>query len=282
MRFGIYTPNFGEFADPGAMSELAREAEGAGWDGFFVWDHLFWKWPDNQPVADPWVLLTAIATATERIMLGPLITPLPRRRPQTVARQAVSLDHLSGGRLILGVGLGGDWFGDYSTFGETADQKAHGEMLDEALEVLTKAWSGEEFSFEGRHYTVKKAQFLPRPVQEPRIPIWVAGVWPHKKPFRRAARWDGVFPGVKENDEDMGPDDHRAMLEYIREHRVSSEPFEVVHGGNTSGEEPERSTNPETLAAYADAGVTWWLEFFWSDTKLEAVRKRIRQGPPKV
>jgi alkanesulfonate monooxygenase SsuD/methylene tetrahydromethanopterin reductase-like flavin-dependent oxidoreductase (luciferase family) len=279
MRFGIHTPNFGEFHDARVMADLAREAEDAGWDGYFIWDHVFWTWPNNQPAADPWTLLTAMAAAAERIRIGPLVTPLPRRRPQTLARQTATLDRFSGGRLILGVGIGGDWFGDYSAFGETPDQKVHGEMLDEGLEVLAQAWSGEEFSFEGRHFAVREAQFLPKPIQEPRIPVWVAGMWPGTKPFRRAARWDGVFP-LRKDDEPMQPQDHRAMISFIMEHRDSSAPFDVVHGGNTPGD--DYASASEIVAPYADAGVTWWLESFGSDATVEETRKRIRQGPPSL
>jgi alkanesulfonate monooxygenase SsuD/methylene tetrahydromethanopterin reductase-like flavin-dependent oxidoreductase (luciferase family) len=279
MRFGIHTPNFGEFHDARTMAVLAREAEEAGWDGYFIWDHVFWKEPSNQPAADPWVLLTAMAAATERIQLGPLVTPLPRRRPQTLARQTVTLDRFSGGRLILGVGIGGDWFGDYSAVGETNDQKAHGEMLDEGLAVLAQAWSGEEFSIEGTHYTVREAQFLPKPVQEPRIPVWVAGMWPGSKPFRRAARWDGVFP-LRKDDESMQPEDYQALITFIREHRESSAPFDVVHGGNTPGDNPTRAL--EIVTPYIDAGVTWWLESFGHDATVDEVQKRIEQGPPRL
>jgi alkanesulfonate monooxygenase SsuD/methylene tetrahydromethanopterin reductase-like flavin-dependent oxidoreductase (luciferase family) len=278
MRFGIHVPNFGDFYNSKDLAVLAREAELSGWDGFFLWDHVFWKWPDNRPAGDPWVHLTAMAAVTERIRIGPLVTPLPRRRPHTLVRQTVTLDRFSGGRLTLGVGIGGDWFGDYSAFGETSDQKSHGEMLDEGLEIIAKAWTGEEVSFEGAHYTVKGAQFLPKPVQEPRIPVWVAGMWPGTRPFKRAARWDGVFPLHKE-ERPMEPDDHRAMIAYIMEHRNSDAPFDVVHGGLTSAE--NRSEARDKVAPYAEAGVTWWIEAFWDDATVEQVRGRIEQGPPR-
>src|SRR5688500_16881043 len=160
------------------MSVLAREVEDAGWDGFFLWDHVLWTAPRNMLTSDPWVLLTAMAGATERIRLGTLVTPVPRRRPHTLARQTTTLDRFSGGRLILGAGLGGAWLGDYSACGATAVRKVDGEMLDGGLAVLGGLWSGEKFSFEGQHLTVKDVQFLPTPVQETRIPIWLAGMWP--------------------------------------------------------------------------------------------------------
>ena len=190
MRFGLYIPCYGDYADPHRMSELARQAEEAGWDGLFISDHLQFQWltPSPQPVGDPWILLTAMAMSTQRIRLGILVTPLARRRPWKLAREAVTLDHLSAGRLILGVGIGGDWLGEYSAFGEPADDHLHGEQLDEGLQVVAGLWSGAPFSFHGAHYHIRDVQFLPPPVQQPRIPIWIAGGWPRKRPFRRAAQ----------------------------------------------------------------------------------------------
>jgi len=275
MRFAVNVPNFGPvFGDPRAIAALAREAEAAGWDGFFIWDHVLWLHPENQPVAEPWVALAAIAAATERIRLGPLVTPLPRRRPWQVARQAVSLDQLSGGRLTLGVGIGGDWFGDYSRFGEPADDKTHGEQLDEALAILTGLWSGEPFSHAGGHYTVSEAQFLPRPVQQPRIPIWVAGVWPGTRPFRRAARYDGIAPMARAMDALLTPDEVRDLRAYIARHRPSGAPFDVVLGGpDLAGEQ---------YAAYAAAGVTWYQVGAGDADSLDQARERLRRGPPRI
>jgi alkanesulfonate monooxygenase SsuD/methylene tetrahydromethanopterin reductase-like flavin-dependent oxidoreductase (luciferase family) len=292
VKFAIHAPNFGTYSDPRALAELAREAEDAGWDGFFLWDHILWKWSEDgpyEPAADTWTLLTAIAARTERITIGPLITPLPRRRPWTVARQAATLDHLSGGRVVLGVGIGGDWFGDYSAFGEPADSRAHGEMLDEALTIIAGLWSGEPFSFSGAHYTVREAQLVPPPVQRrrgvPGIPIWVAGNWPNKKPFRRAARWDGVAAEARDDFGHLKPEHIREITAYIREHRESEEPFDVTHIGRTPGDDPAslRSEATAIVAPYADAGVTWWLERIGDrqDT-LEQARPRVRQGPPAI
>jgi alkanesulfonate monooxygenase SsuD/methylene tetrahydromethanopterin reductase-like flavin-dependent oxidoreductase (luciferase family) len=272
VQFAINVPNFGSFGDPRIMAELARDAEAAGWDGIFLWDHVLWLAPDNQPVTEPWVTLAAMATVTERIRLGPMVTPLPRRRPWQVARQAVTLDHLSQGRLILGVGIGGDWFGDYSRFGEPADDRTHGAQLDEALEILVELWQGESFSFSGSHYTIRDAQFLPRPFQQPRIPIWVAGVWPGTKPFRRAARYDGVAPIARAQDAVVTPDDVRAMRAYIQQHQAVAAPFDVVIGGPALA--------AEQYAAYAAAGVTWYQDsFLWHDS-VDLVRTHIRRGPP--
>ena len=282
MQFAINTPNFGSFADARLLAELAREAEDAGWDGFFVWDHIGGSSLQAIPMADPWVALTAMAMATSRIKLGPIVTPLPRRRPWKLARESVTLDHLSQGRLILGVGLGSDsFFKEYSTYGESPDDKLHGAMLDEGLDVLVRLWSGERVSYTGQQYQIHDAQFLPTPLQQPRIPIWIAGVWPFKKPFQRAARWDGVCP-LKHPSQLMQPDDIRQMLASIRQFRVNNGSFAVLASGNTSGTEHQKDL--DLIMSYVEAGATWWQESFagTDSEELEAVRTRIQQGPPRL
>jgi alkanesulfonate monooxygenase SsuD/methylene tetrahydromethanopterin reductase-like flavin-dependent oxidoreductase (luciferase family) len=270
MRFAVNVPNFGAvFGDVRVMVSCAREAEDAGWDGFFIWDHVLWLDPENQPVTEPWMTLAAVAAATKRIRLGPLVTPLPRRRPWQVARQAVTLDQLSEGRLILGVGIGGDWFGDYSRFGEPADDKTHGAQLDEALAVLEGLWSGESFSYRGDHYVVNDVQFLPRPLQQPRIPVWVAGVWPRTKPFRRAARFDGVAPMGEEGM--LSHEQIRDLRAYVEQHRTSEGPFDIVIGG------PQ--LNAEQYAAYTAAGVTWYQLGIGEGEDSDTFRACIRRGP---
>jgi alkanesulfonate monooxygenase SsuD/methylene tetrahydromethanopterin reductase-like flavin-dependent oxidoreductase (luciferase family) len=277
MRYALNLPPFRELADARILADLAREAEDAGWDGFFLWDHIQAK--PGMPVADPWVALTAMAMRTERIRLGALVTPLPRRRPSKLARETATLDRLSGGRLIVGVGSGGDeFFGEYSTFGDPVDTKVRAAMLDEGLDVLTGLWSGEPFSYAGQHYTVHDARFLPTPVQAPRIPVWVAAVLPYKAPLRRAARWDGVFPIV--DGRTVQPEEIRESLAYVRPLRPTDAPFDVVVAGYI-GDKPAEEAEAR-LRSYAEAGVTWWQEgFLWKDSP-EAVRARIRQGPPSI
>ncbi len=175
---GIFVAPFDELADPRLLMELAARAEVLGWDGLFLWDHIRYRAP-TRAVLDAWVALSAIATVTQRIRIGPMVTPVSRRRPHKLARETVTLDHLSGGRLTLGVGLGSDRSGELEPFGEEADPKARARLLDEGLEKLAGYWAGE---------------FEPAPVQEPRIPVWVASRWPNRRPLRRAARWDGLFP----------------------------------------------------------------------------------------
>ncbi len=282
MQFAINIPNFGSFGDARLLAELAYEAEEAGWDGFFIWDHIGGT-PDRAvPMVDPWVALAAMAMRTSRIKLAPIVTPVPRRRPWKLARECVTLDRLSNGRLILGVGLGSDlFFKEFSSYGETTDDRLHGAMLDEGLEVLTRLWSGETVSYSGQYYQLHDALHLPKPFQQPRIPVWVAGVWPARKPFQRAARWDGICP-LKGSYQDMQPDDIRKMLAYIQPLRTSNGPFAVLATGNTSG--TERQKDLDLIAPYAEAGATWWQEGFSGHDaqELAAVRTRIRRGPPAL
>src|ERR671914_3127282 len=203
MRSGLFMPLFDALADPAVVARLSAEAEEAGWHGVFVWDNLRYREPVVD-VADPWITLAAMATATERIRLGPMVTPLARRRPVKVARETATLDRLSNGRLILGVGLGSDEFGsEYSITGEELDERKRAGMLDEALEILQAAWSGELVQHRGEHYTVDGMRFLPRPVQRPGVPIWVAGFYGKPRPLRRAARYQGFFPVNLEHPEQL-------------------------------------------------------------------------------
>ncbi|HLV99352.1 MAG TPA: LLM class flavin-dependent oxidoreductase [Ktedonobacterales bacterium] len=290
MQYGILLPPFGPCADPTTLLALAADAEAAGWDGFFLWDDV--TTGDPIPVADPWIALAAIAMRTRSLRLGALITPLARRRPWKVARETSTLDHLSQGRLIVGVGLGAGP-SEFDDLGEETDPKVRAAMLDEGLDILTGLWSGEPFQHQGEHYHIRKAQFLPRPMQKPRIPIWVGGFWPLKAPFRRAARWDGVFPlgqGIPFT-EMLTPEAVQAMLSFVQEQRaqagLSGQPFDVVHAGISSGTDQERDS--EIAQTYAAVGVTWWLEHLlperWSsesDWPMEIMRQRIRQGPPHI
>lgn len=280
MKFAIHIHNFGPWADPKAIAAVARDADEAGWDGVFVADHLIQTYQGKpQPLADPWIALAAIATATTRAKIGPMVTPLPRRRPWQLAGECVTLDHLSGGRLILGVGSGiGD---EFPPFGEEPSLAVRARMLDESLDVLTGLWRGESFSYDGEHYKLNDVTFLPTPVQRPRIPLWVAGHWPNKAPFRRAARYDGVFvdgPGVDWMvGEIIRPEDLRASVEYTQAHRQSSEPFDVVIGGHTPGR-----LTAERFKPYADVGATWWVEAVMTAFgTIDETRAKVREGPPQ-
>jgi alkanesulfonate monooxygenase SsuD/methylene tetrahydromethanopterin reductase-like flavin-dependent oxidoreductase (luciferase family) len=286
--YGINLPPFGDFGDPRALADLAREAEAAGWDGFFIWDHMIFD-PSFHPIADPWVALAAVAISTSRIRLGTLVTPLPRRRPWKLARETVSLDRLSGGRLILGVGIGDPAQWEYGFFGEQSDAKVRAGQLDEGLDILTGLWSGELFSYQGQHYQLNQMRFLPRPLQSPRIPIWVAGNWPNKPPFRRAARWDGACP-IGRNSPLM-PDDWRELRAYVAEHRAGDMPFDLICSGATGGQ--NKTQDADTIAPFAEVGCTWWIEDVspwrfgwnwedqWSPDATRQMRERVLQGPPR-
>lgn len=248
-RRGIYAAPFDELADPRVLRELAEAAEDRGWDGFFVWDHIRYR-PPTRAVADPWVALSACAVATERIRLGPMVTPLSRRRIQKLARETVTLDLLSDGRLTLGVGLGSDRNGEFGPFGEVEDPRERARLLDEGIDRLAGYWDGE---------------FEPPPVQRPRIPVWVAGRYPNRRPLRRAARWDGFFPI------DLpGPDalaELAADLATLREGEDA--PFDLVV-------DPEAGEDP---APWEAAGATWCLVDFGQQPRLAEVRDVIEAGP---
>jgi len=279
MRYAIDIPNFGDFANPRITAEVAREAEAAGWDAVWVWDHV-WR-DEGVPYADPWILLAAMALATERIRLGPMVTPLPRRRPWIVAREAATLDQLSGGRVTLGLGLGSP-LKEFAAFGEETDLKVRAEKLDEGIEIVRQCWSGERFSFAGRHYDLHDVQFLPVPVQ-PRIPIWVAATWPVPAPFRRAARMDGVWPLRRNPDQTsspLSPDDVAGVRDLIAELRTSPEPFDIlVHGATRAG---DPTAAMATAREFAAAGATWYTERINASRGTFAdMRRRIRAGPPR-
>jgi alkanesulfonate monooxygenase SsuD/methylene tetrahydromethanopterin reductase-like flavin-dependent oxidoreductase (luciferase family) len=270
MRSGLFVPLFDELADPALVARLSAKAEEAGWDGVFVWDHVRWREPVRD-VVDPQITLAAIAVATERIRLGPMVTPLARRRPVKVARETATLDRLSGGRLTLGVGLGSDEFGsEYSITGEELDERRRARMLDEALEILQAAWSGEPVHHRGENYTVDGMRFLPRPVQRPGVPVWVAGFYGKPRPLRRAARHQGFFPVNLERPDQLA--EIVAHLAALRRKagRDPSEPYDVV-AALPPGSDP---------APYAEAGATWWLvEFPWDAMSVDQVRRVIGDGP---
>ena len=275
MRFALNVPNFGEYGDAWVLAGLAREAEECGWDGFFVWDHIAWEGAAHY--ADPWISLAAIAVATRSIRIGPMVTPLPRRRPWKVAHEAATLDRLSEGRLTLGVGLGGRER-EFRFFNEEPDARRRAAMLDEGLEILTKMWEAEPFAHRGTHYEITEALLTPPPAQRPRIPIWIAGTWPRKKPFLRALRWDGYAP-VGKAGSPLTPEDVREMSGSASDQRGGDEPFDIRITGSTNGESPDEVRRK--VARFAEAGATWWDENLSpSGMSLEEARERVRLGPP--
>jgi alkanesulfonate monooxygenase SsuD/methylene tetrahydromethanopterin reductase-like flavin-dependent oxidoreductase (luciferase family) len=248
VKHAIDVAPFGELADPRVLAELAIAAEEHGWDGFFVWDHIVHR-SQARAIADPWVALAAVACATSRLRIGPMITPLARRRVQKVARETVTLDLLSSGRLTLGVGIGSARNGEFEPFGEATDPRERARLLDQGLDDLTRYWSGE---------------FEPVPVQRPRIPVWVAAEWPHRRPVRRAARWDGLFPAGL-----PGPEALAELVTEVRQARPSGDPFDVV-----VGVAPGQDVEPWALA-----GATWIVTEFGIQPHLAQVREVIDSGP---
>lgn len=260
MNFGLHVPNFGPFADPSATADLTAEAEVSGWTGVFIWDHVA-RAEGTFPMAEPWVTLAAMAVATTRVRLGPLITPLARRRPWNVAREVATLDHLSGGRVVFGAGLGVSRGPEFQAFGEESDERARGDLLDEGLEILRAAWTGEPVTHQGR-YRIDGIAFLPRPVQAS-VPVWAATERVAGRPVRRAAGLDGVFPfGLQ-------PSDAVALLANIERLRPGGlDGYDLVAAGT------------DDWRAWQRAGATWWLRVLSWREPLAAAQELVRRGPP--
>lgn len=276
MRYGFVLPH----GDARTAADLAHIAEAAGWDGFFVWEPV-WG-------IDAWVALTAAAMSTERIRLGTMLTPLPRRRPWDLAGQVATLDNLSNGRVVLSVGLGAIHEG-WLAFEPDPGRRARAELLDEGLAVLTGLWSGQPFRYEGKHYTVRPTEFAvpPAPVQRPRVPIWVVGGWPAPRSMGRAARWDGWLPNLVGTD-GAGPlsvDHLRDGVAWIGQARAAEgltmSGYDVITEGVTPAEDPAAARS--IVEPWQQAGATWWLEANWS-VQREDVRpyaeRRLAAGPP--
>jgi alkanesulfonate monooxygenase SsuD/methylene tetrahydromethanopterin reductase-like flavin-dependent oxidoreductase (luciferase family) len=285
MRFGMNVPIFGEYADVRLLAEMAAEAEASGWDGFWVWDHIHWSGENEgeprQPSVDPVVAQSLIAAATQRMRFGPMVLPLARRRPWKVARELATLDHLSGGRLTVGVGLGAPAGLEYGDLGEPTDAKVRAAKLDEGLDVLAGLWTGQPFDYAGEHYRLTGAEMLPRPVQDP-VPVWVGGAWPASRaPFRRAARFAGVHPMLSAVPPAEQPAAIRDLLAYIGRFRGGDQPFEVAYGVDTVGD--GSPADRDLVNRFAEAGVTWWMEPIsqWRGPLAE-IRARIRRGPPSL
>jgi alkanesulfonate monooxygenase SsuD/methylene tetrahydromethanopterin reductase-like flavin-dependent oxidoreductase (luciferase family) len=262
MRFSVTFGAVGVGRDPRGLAELARMAEDCGWDGVFLEDYLVYQGDSSQPTYDPWICLAAMATATSTVRLGTTVTPVPRRRPWQLAAEAVALDHLSAGRLILGVGIGDP--GDPFMKGE-GEPRILAEKLDEALEIINALWTGEPVTFSGKHYTLADAQLTARPIQRPRIPIWVGGNLLIPSVRRRIARWDGstAYKGTTDAPQQLTPTDVRTLLT-----EAPPRTFDVkVSGGNP--------------ARFAKAGATWWGRWIPPGPVAEA-HKILRAGPPQV
>ena len=285
MQYGLTFPNCGIWANPAQFGELAALAEQSGWDGIFLEDYIVWQSNQDVPTYDPWIILAVITLNTRRIRLGTTVTPLARRRPWKVARETVTLDQLSNGRLILGVGLGDTGESilpdiSFTHFAEETRVARRAGMLDEALQVLTGLWSGEPFQFSGRYYHVDEVTFHPTPVQQPRIPIWVGGGFPLSGPTQRAARWDGACL-YRQDEQSMTAEDIRELKAIVARQRGTLSGYDIVTGGNArrSDWEAER----EHIRSLAEAGATWWTEYLPADLgDINVIRQVIQRGPLHV
>ena len=270
MKCGIIVTS----GEPRTVADLAAEAETAGWDGVFTWDGIAVGLLDTY---DPWVVMAAMAMRTERVRLGAIVTPPSRRRPWKLARETMTLDRLSDGRLVVPVGLGALDDAAFGNVGEPTEARIRAELLDEALEILEGLWTGRPFGYAGRHYRFDPMTFAPTPIQTPRIPIWVVGAWPNERSMRRVLRYDGI---ITQTDR---PDEVRAIAGYVGRERApkagSGAPFDIVVQGRT---DPDREDAAMVVRPFAEAGATWWIDADWGRPTVASVRHRIAAGPPRV
>jgi alkanesulfonate monooxygenase SsuD/methylene tetrahydromethanopterin reductase-like flavin-dependent oxidoreductase (luciferase family) len=278
--------------EPNLAVELAGLAEASGWDAFFVWEGIW--------ATDPWATLAAAAMVTDRIRLGTMLTPVPRRRPWELAGQTMTVDRLSNGRVILSVGLGVPDYVEqrFWIFEDDPGRRVRAELLDEGLELMQHLWRGEPFEYEGRHYHAERTESMlpPSIVQHPRIPTWVVGVWPRMRSMRRVARYDGWIPNYAPPQADgidpvvqqrtYTPDIAAQAIAWIREERdrigLGDRPFDIIQEGTTGGVDPE--ADAAVVRPWADAGATWWLESDWQVPATEVAeyaRARVKAGPPR-
>ncbi len=286
MNHGLVFANFGERSDPQTLADLAHIAERAGWDGVFLPDALQMVGAEDLDTSDPWIGLAAIAMRTERVTIGPIVAAPARYRPWQLARQATTLDHLSGGRLVLGIGLGDAYDRAFAAFHEEPDLRKRAAMLDEGLEIIDGLWRGEPFQHHGEHYQVDEIAFHPRPVQRPRIPVWVGWKWPNQKPLQRAARWDGAVPFAMDGDQYLDLDavqiDEVATdLWARRSGKDPGEPFDIVAYGTLLASSQDATTRDD-LRAKADAGATWLIEFIGPEHDTATLKAAIAKGPPTL
>jgi alkanesulfonate monooxygenase SsuD/methylene tetrahydromethanopterin reductase-like flavin-dependent oxidoreductase (luciferase family) len=279
MNYGLELSAAGLAGDPRSLAALAAVAEASGWHGCFLEDYIV-HWQLGIPTFDPWIGLAAMALSTTTLRLGTTVTPLARRRPWKVAREVTTLDHLSNGRMILGVGIGDEFGHDFEDFAEELDLRERAAQLDEGLAILAGTWSGLPFGFHGAHYQIEHQTFLPEPVQQPRVPIWVGGSAQRIGPIRRAAQWDGMLPLPKHDHTDrvehLRPEDIRALRETIMVQRVDDAHFDIAVGGRARNHDHE--WEQAHIRSIADAGATWWMEWVPA-ADFSTMRNAIARGP---
>lgn len=277
MEYGFILPG----GSAAAQLEQAVAADAAGWDGVFVWEAAYG--------VDAWTLLSAMAMRTSSVRLGTMLTPLPWRRPWKVASQAMTLDHLSGGRAVLAVGLGAvDPF--VGRTGEELDRRVRAEMLDEGIDVMTGLWSG-ELRYEGRHYELDLTGRTDLTDVLPavrRVPIWVVGAWPRPKSMRRVLRCDGLLPVTVTTDGGQArpstPEEVAEAIAWLDANGGRRPGFDVVAEGETPADDADAAG--EMVRPWIDAGCTWWLEARWTmphhtGERMREVMERIEAGPPR-
>ena len=277
MQYGFVV----DLPDIRTIGDLSEEAEEAGWDGLFVADALAIETKGFPifPLFDPWVVLAVIATRTSRMRIGTMISAVPRRRPWKMAREALTLDHLSNGRLILGVGLGAaNDDGGFYKVGEAMDLKVRAKRLDEGLAIMAGLWSGKPFSYDGEHFKVDAMTMIPGPLQTPRIPIWVPGVCGKTNSLRRALAWDGIIPQKYKSMARLKPDEIKELNQFISENREQTTPFDIISGGETPGSDKKRAV--AKVRPFSKAGATWWIESLMTFSA-DDLRTRVKQGPPR-
>lgn len=274
-KFGVAIP-YGSAREAAGLGKLAEDV---GWDGLFVGDAIWCE--------DALISLAAVAMLTDRIRLGSMIIPAPLRRPWEIASQALALDHLSGGRLSLGLGAGAVWMGWQGFPGEVQDAKTRAEMLDETIDVLDILFARRQQDYPGKHFPLKLTDldpqhYPPGPVQQPRIPLWVPGLWPREKSMAHVLKADGILMEKINPDgtpAEVSPADVRAVREYVAARRVLTTPFDIVVSGQALVLDP--AARSEQMADWAAAGATWWIETLWG-LSAEQAGERIRQGPPRA
>ncbi len=282
MKFAINLPCGRKCAHPRTLAQFAHLAEASGWDAVFLEDYIVWQGHNDAPTYDPWVALSAMALSTSTIRLGTMVTAIARRRPWKLAKEAATIDHLSGGRLTLGIGVGETEIdSSFSRFGEITETRQRAMMVDEALKLLARFWSGKQVTFKGRFYHVDGVRPLPKPVQKPRIPIWIGGIWPLRGPTQRALRWDGACLYKRPEQGDFTPEDVRQLRELAQTRPDPSAPFDIVVGHANWQRARDSRREKAYIASLADAGATWWSMYISPDTEA-AMQRCIAEGPLRI
>jgi hypothetical protein len=273
MKFGLALPyNSGR-----RILKYASLAEEVGWDGLFLGDAIWHE--------DPMIVLTAAAVVTERIKLGTMVIPVPLRKPWKLASESLALDRLSNGRFILGLATGSVWMGWQGFPDVVTDNRKRAEMLDETIDILTLFYKGDPFDFDGKHFNLKlslvdKIHYPPSPIQKPRIPIWIPGIWPRKKSMLRTLKCDGLLVekiGLDGKPVTATPEDVCQISNFIRENRRVDIQFDIVINGNSM--DLNESDRIDLFNNWKEAGATWWIEGLWEAGNKE-VEEVIREGRP--